>query len=413
MSSSEEWVQHDVLANKMGVLTLDRPKALNAADKSVTEALLQRLAEWEQSDAVRAVLLRSSSERAFCSGGDVKAIALDLKADSASQTPYIALSNEYRLLCALQRWTASEGLDIPSVALMDGVTMGFGVGLACNTRFRVITERTLLAMPENAIGLFPDIGFAFLTRDRPTLGLYLALTGTRLGGKASPASDILALGLATHFLPSAKLGELEAALRGAPLAAAPAGDNDAVIRGILEQFSCACPAPASIDALEGMLEACFRPDKMRSVQDITAALKTRAGDGAAEAASAEQQAARAALDGMALASPTSLALTLAHFRAVGEAKATGQTLSQVTLSQVLSTEYRLATRMCLRPDFAEGVRARLVDKDNKPMWQPASVEEVQTDTIAACFAPMDPLPELDTSAVTSTSTSVKRPRLDP
>jgi len=317
------------------------------------EALLQRLAEWEQSDAVRAVLLRSSSERAFCSGGDVKAIALDLKADSASQTPYIALSNEYRLLCALQRWTASEGLDIPSVALMDGVTMGFGVGLACNTRFRVITERTLLAMPENAIGLFPDIGFAFLTRDRPTLGLYLALTGTRLGGKASPASDILALGLATHFVPSAKLGELEAALRGAPLAAAPAGDNDAVIRGILEQFSCACPAPASIDALEGMLEACFRPDKMRSVQDITAALKTRAGDGAAEAASAEQQAARAALDGMALASPTSLALTLAHFRAVGEAKATGQTLSQVTLSQVLSTEYRLAIRMCLRPDFAE------------------------------------------------------------
>ena len=160
--------------------------------------------------------------------------------------------------------------------------MGFGVGLACNTRFRVITERTLLAMPENAIGLFPDIGFAFLTRDRPTLGLYLALTGTRLGGKASPASDILALGLATHFVPSAKLGELEAALRGAPLAAAPAGDNDAVIRGILEQFSCACPAPASIDALEGMLEACFRPDKMRSVQDITAALKTRAGDGAAD-----------------------------------------------------------------------------------------------------------------------------------
>jgi len=266
-------------------------------------ALLNRLAEWEKSDAVRAVLLRSSSERAFCSGGDVKAIALDLKADSATQTPYIALSNEYRLLCAMQRWGAPEGLDVPSVALMDGVTMGFGVGLACCTRYRVITERTLVAMPENAIGLFPDVGFAFLTRDRPALGLYLALTGMRLGGKASPAADILALGLATHFVPSDKLGELEAELRAAPLLAR-AGD-DGVVRGILEKFSCDCPAPSSLGALEGMVEACFRPHKMATVMDIIAALKEFAGDGVAEEyASAQQRAARAALKDMAMASPT-------------------------------------------------------------------------------------------------------------
>ncbi len=270
------------------------------------EALLNRLAEWEKSDAVRAVLLRSSSERAFCSGGDVKAIALDLKADSATQTPYIALSNEYRLLCAMQRWGAPEGLNVPSVALMDGVTMGFGLGLACCTRYRVITERTLVAMPENAIGLFPDVGFAFLTRDRPALGLYLALTGMRLGGTASPAADILALGLATHFVPSDKLGELEAELRAAPLAASPArAGDDGVVRGILEQFSCDCPAPSSLGALEGMVEACFRPHKMATVMDITAALKKLAGDGGAEEdASAQERAALAALKDMSMASPT-------------------------------------------------------------------------------------------------------------
>ena len=257
MVGSDAWVQDKVLDNGMAILTLNRPKALNAADQGITGAMLNKLGEWDERKDVRALLLQSSSERAFCSGGDVKAIAQDLKADVAAQTPYVALSNEYRLLLALERWAsrASErgGRDTPSVAIMDGVTMGFGVGLACNARYRVFTERTLLAMPECAIGvlalaaadthaprphlltltracthtracdrqrdsrhapecsyaclhaiyqLFPDIGFGWLTRHKPAAGLFLGLTGTRIGAKASPSSDLIFLGLGTHYVPS-------------------------------------------------------------------------------------------------------------------------------------------------------------------------------------------------------------------
>ena len=383
--AAAEWVQNEVLPNKIGVLTLNRPKALNAADKDVTESLLQTLDAWENSRAVKALVLRSTSERAFCSGGDVKAIAVDLKADSASQTPYIALSNEYRLLCTLNRWS-SPALDIPSVAIMDGVTMGFGVGLACNARYRVFTERTLLAMPENAIGLFPDIGFAYLTRHHPALGLYLALTGTRIGANASPSADILALGLGTHYVSSDKVAALVGALETADLTTR----SDQVISGILAEYSQDCPSASSLDALRPLVTRCFDSTSKLHVKDIVDALEQEAAGASQDAAAA----ACAALTAMQMGSPTSLQVTLAHFR---EIRSLMEQDKSPALQEVLRTEYRMATRMCQRPDFCEGVRARLIDKDNNPVWAPATIDGINEASVAACFAPMSPLAELDTS----------------
>ena len=333
---TEEWVKDAVLPNKLGVLSLDRPKALNAADKSMTATMLQILAEWEGSGAVQALLLKSTSERAFCSGGDVKAIALDLKADPASQTPFTALSNEYRLLCSLERWASTArdgGRDIPSVAIMDGVTMGFGVGLACNTRYRVMTERTLVAMPENAIGLFPDIGFAHLTRHHPALGLYLALTGKRIGGKASTPADIMMLGLGTHYVHSTKLAALVSALETADLA----GDPDKAIRDILTAHAQDCDEAASLAALQPIMQSCFTPTASTRVADIIAALEKAAGGHAAgkelektedtAAVDPREQAAEDALAALKMGAPTSLEVTLAHFRTVRASMGAGSPLS--------------------------------------------------------------------------------------
>jgi len=264
-----EWVQDNVFPNKLGVLTLDRPKALNAADKSVTAALMQKLQEWKRLGEIRGVLIRSTSEKAFCSGGDVKAIALDLKGDAASQTPFIALSNEYRLLCMLHTLSKSSEHDMPSVAIMDGVTMGFGLGLACTTRYRVITERTLVAMPENAIGLFPDVGFAYLTRHEPALGLYLALTGARLGAKSSPPADIIALGLATHYVPAEQVSTLISALQAADLSK----DADAAISAILSAHAQDCREDSTLDALRPLVHRCFNARAKSSVQEVMAALQ--------------------------------------------------------------------------------------------------------------------------------------------
>ena len=200
MVGSDAWVQDKVLDNGMAILTLNRPKALNAADQGITGAMLNKLGEWDERKDVRALLLQSSSERAFCSGGDVKAIAQDLKADVAAQTPYIALSNEYRLLLALERWasTASERgcRDTPSIAIMDGVTMGFGVGLACNARYRVFTERTLLAMPECAIGVLALAALRIRARHDRTCSRSLELARTRELAIANATQDMRLIALA-------------------------------------------------------------------------------------------------------------------------------------------------------------------------------------------------------------------------
>lgn len=174
MSSSSPCVQHEVLDNGLGVITLDRPNALNAADLEMITAILAKVTEWGDGEGgAKAILLTSSSERAFCSGGDVKALTLALRGDASSQLPNQALAAEYKLICAL---AASPLL---TVAVMDGVTMGFGLGLASRAKVRIATERTLVAMPECAIGLFPDVGFSHAVRERPDEGLYAALTGAR------------------------------------------------------------------------------------------------------------------------------------------------------------------------------------------------------------------------------------------
>ncbi|KAJ1495870.1 ClpP/crotonase-like domain-containing protein [Baffinella frigidus] len=379
--AESEYMQAALAPNGLASLCLDRPKALNAANTEMCEAMREKVRGWGEDVGAKAILLKSSSERAFCSGGDVKALAVALREDPATSLPVEALSAEYALLLALR------DSPLPSVAVLDGVTMGFGLGLAWNAKVRVVTERTLVAMPECAIGLFPDVGFALLCKARPDTALYLGLTGARLGAKASPAQDLIDVGIGTHFVPSDKLGALHAALQAADLsgdadqAGDLSGDADQAIAAAVGQFASPPPtppadAPPSLQTLAPAIHRCFGPDRT-CIADITSALGAEAGPSTEWAAGA--------VAGMAGGAPLSKAATLAHFRAVlrGSSEA-GEPLAE--MGDVLAMELRLATHLKNMPDLVEGITARLIDKTNLPVWAPASDAAVTEEMVQACFA---------------------------
>merc|ERR1712176_1494859 len=183
------------------------------------------MSQWKASGNIKAVLMSGEGGRAFCSGGDVKGLRADLLADGLSPRPEEQVFQEYNLLFE------NHQLAVPTVCLMDGVTMGFGLGLACSARVRVATETTRLAMPENNIGLFPDVGFSYLAANKmpPGVGRLMAITGCHLIG----AHDAVASGLATHFVPRERLPELESALRALDLQ----GDPDSAINALIADFA--------------------------------------------------------------------------------------------------------------------------------------------------------------------------------
>jgi len=272
--ASMSFVKHEILDNKLGVITLDRPKALNAADLAINKEILGKVAEWEGDGSANALLLTSSSERAFCSGGDVKALALALREDASSTLPALALAEEYKLICKLADST------IPSVAIMDGVTMGFGLGLATRATFRIATERTLVAMPECAIGLFPDVGFSHAVADKPAEGMYMALTGARIGASSSPPDDILSLSLATHFVPSASLPSLVSDLSSLPISSEP----ETQLREAVAKHATSPPGgKGGLKEREALIRRCFG-EGLQGVEDVVRELEAVKGE-ADEAAS--------------------------------------------------------------------------------------------------------------------------------
>lgn len=345
----------DVLFEKrgsIGLITLNRPKALNALSLAMIRVMLPQLKAWSADPAIGAVVIQGAGDKAFCAGGDVRAVydaGLAAKADGTIDRGMTAdfFREEYVLNHAIHNFPK------PFIALVDGISMGGGVGLSVHGPIRVATERMLFAMPETGIGLFPDVGGGwFLPRCPGELGTYYALTGAR-----AKAADALALGYATHYVPSDRLPSLTDALAASNWADARTAET------ILAGFVADAGRPAILDD-KPAIDRCFAHDR---VEDILAALKA---DGSAWAAGMLER-----LSGL---SPTSMKVSLRQLRL-------GRTMSY---DRIVTMEYRLSQACMIGRDFYEGIRAVLVDKDKTPRWQPASLDDVSDDMVASYFEPL-------------------------
>lgn len=338
------------LSRGVGWLTLDRPSALNALDIDMIRSLAAALERWRSDPSVACIVLDSTSERAFCAGGDVRALHASLSQGDSSHAAAF-FREEYALNAAIAEYPK------PVVAIADGVTMGGGIGLAGHASYRVVTERSRLAMPETQIGLTPDVGGSWLLARAPgRIGEYFALTGLPLG-----AADAIAAGLADVFVSTAAVAELRAALDSAE---EPALDP----RDLLVPHD---PGPGEIEELMPIMAEAFAAD---TVIDILDRLRGLGSDDARIVAARLRQ-----------MSPTSLVVTLAAIRRARELP---------DLRAALVQEYGLVLWFALtQPDLVEGVRALLVDKDRAPNWDPPTVEAVAAPTAAAAlaFTPDQPL----------------------
>ncbi|XP_011829626.1 PREDICTED: 3-hydroxyisobutyryl-CoA hydrolase, mitochondrial isoform X1 [Cercocebus atys] len=336
----------DVLLEKKGcagVITLNRPKLLNTLTFNMIRQIYSQLKKWEQDPETFLIIIKGAGGKAFCAGGDVRVISEAEKAKQNMAPVFFRV--EYMLNNAI------GSCQKPYVALIHGITMGGGVGLSVHGQFRVATEKCVFAMPETAIGLFPDVGGGyFLPRLQGKLGYFLALTGFRLKGR-----DVYRAGIATHFVDSEKLAMLEEDLLALK---SPSKEN---IASVLENYH----TESKIDRDKSfMLEehmdkinSCFSAN---TVEEIIENLKQ---DGSSFAL--EQ------LKVINKMSPTSLKITLRQLME-GSSK---------TLQEVLTMEYRLS-QACMRGhDFHEGVRAVLIDKDQSPKWKPADLKEVTDEDL--------------------------------
>ena len=322
---------------RVGRILLNRPKALNALDLPMLRACAAALEIWRDDPHVDAVVIEGAGDRAFCAGGDIIALR-DAQVSGNRAAADQFFSEEYALNLAIARYPK------PYIALIDGLCMGGGIGLSVHAPYRVATEHAGFAMPETAIGFFPDIGATFLLPRLPgELGVYLGLTGLRVTG-----ADAVHAGLATHFTPRARLADLSAALARDGVAALAAYNET------LPAFSLAGNRAA--------IEHCFSAG---TVAEIVGRLEA---DGGAWT--------QAALKALRSVSPSALHWTLLALRHGRD----------FTLPQALDAEFALTRTTMAHPDFAEGVRAMVVDKDRKPVWQPARIEEVDPARIAALFA---------------------------
>lgn len=335
-----------------GVALLNRPRVLNALNISMIRHILPQLKKWEEDPATSMVIIKGAGEKAFCAGGDIRAVMESGKRGDSLAKDFFR--EEYILNHAIGTFKK------PYVALIDGITMGGGVGLSVHGHFRVATERTVFAMPETAIGLFPDVGGGyFLPRLPGRLGLFLALTGFRLKGR-----DVQHAGIATHFTEAARLPSLEQEL--VSLSSPSLQD----VARLLDRYHQECRLDeAKKFVLAEHREKIDRLFLADSMEGIVANLERDGGEWATQQ-----------LQTLKRMSPTSMKLALRQLSEGGH----------LSLAEVLTMEYRI-TQGCMRGhDFYEGVRAVLIDKDQKPLWQPSRLEDVSGQDLDSYFKSLGP-----------------------
>ncbi|ABI65835.1 Enoyl-CoA hydratase/isomerase [Maricaulis maris MCS10] len=340
----------EIIARKIGRIgriTLNRPKALNALTHGMCLAMIEALQAWRNDDEVQVIVVDGAGEKGFCAGGDI--LQLHNSGKAGDDKAWLFWRDEYQLNTLIHHYPK------PYVALIDGITMGGGVGVSVHGSHRVAGDRTMLAMPETGIGFHPDVGGAyFLPRLAGEIGTWMGLTGARL-----KAPDCVAAGLATHYCPSGQYDALIEALESADLT------GEDALEVLLEEFS-GDPGDSDLSVTGGLIDAAFAGD---SVDDILARI---------EAAGDPWSAKQAKILGTK--SPTALKLTLACLRKGAD----------LSFEDVMRQDLRVSSWCLTGTDFYEGVRAVIIDKDQAPKWAPAAADS----EIEKAFAPLDAAHEM-------------------
>jgi enoyl-CoA hydratase len=328
----------------LGRIRLNRPKAINSLTLEMVQEIAAALSRFAEDPAIGLVLVTGEGERGLCAGGDIRALYDHGRDNSGFGDRFF--STEYRMNAEIAAYPK------PYLAVMDGITMGGGVGIAAHGAIRIVTERTRMAMPETGIGFFPDVGGTWLlSRGSGEIGTFIGLTGNSFGG-----ADAIYAGLADLFVQSFKIPELITAL-----GQIPAGTSLAEIRAEVERFAEDVIPPLAAQRAE--IDRCFRFD---SVEEIIAALQA-----------SESELAEKTLAVMRQKSPTSMKVTLRLLRCAAKDK-------QLKVS--LQREFEAAHAVLASNEFYEGVRAAVVDKDRNPQWSPETLTEVTEDILSKYFS---------------------------
>jgi 3-hydroxyisobutyryl-CoA hydrolase len=362
----------DVLFSSLyGVRTieLNRPKKLNSLNGSMARKIIPRLREWEKSQMANVIVMSGAGTKAFCAGGDVAELALQNNTPEGQRASSDYFALEYQLDHLIATYSK------PYIAIMDGITMGGGVGLSVHAPFRIATERTVFAMPETTIGFFPDVGGSFfLPRLDGEIGTHLALTSERIHGVQA-----FYAGIATHYVDSSVLTSLTtrlSELQFRDFASLP--NRLKIVNDTLAEFTSGLPSPndfpeAKHANLNGNLrKAIDRCYAFGSVEEIIEALRTESESTDPDAMS---EWAKSTLDTIMTRSPTSLKVTLLQLRL-------GQ---KWDIRETFIREHKIASRFMSHPDFVEGVTARLLKPRREPNWNPCRLEDITREDLSSFF----------------------------
>lgn len=329
----------------IGHILLNRPKALNALTTEMCQAFYTQLTQWQNNKQIKAVIIQGEGERAFCAGGDIRSLYYNGKENVSEALNFFR--HEYRMNAAIFHFNK------PYIALLDGITMGGGAGVSMHGSHRVATERLVYAMPETGIGFFPDIGAGhFLSRLAERIGIYLGLTGDRIN-----AADAFQFGIVKHVISSDKQSDIVQALTDLSFTAR---DHDKV-SAVLDSFAVK-PETSKLSNFRHQIADCFDAS---SINEIIVRLEELNSDWS-----------RHTLKKLQSKSPISLKVTFEQLRRAVNMK----------FDDIMNMEFNIASQFLRTPDFYEGVRAAVIDKDQSPHWQPASLKTVTDEMVQKFFS---------------------------